>query len=93
MNLNQEQIECVNSFRNRDGNINAHEIVKEARDKASPLHTLFDWDINRVHERYLVSRAEEIIRSCPIHWEEDKKVVLVPKYRHDPDPALHIKPP
>jgi len=86
MTLTQEQIDCVNKFRDRQGKANARDIVEEARKKSSVLNSLFDWDLKRVHERYLLARAEEIVRSCPVEVKIDDITVKIPRYRHDPDP-------
>jgi hypothetical protein len=90
MNLNQNQVDALNALRDKDGTINANDVVEEGRKKSSVLHTLFDWDVNRVHERYLLARAEEIIRSCPyeVHYEDIE--VPIPRYRHDPSPEADI---
>ena len=90
MNLNQNQVDALNALRDKDGTINANDVVEEGRKKSSVLHTLFDWDVNRVHERYLLTRAEEIIRSCPREGHFEDKQVLIPRYRHDPDPEADI---
>jgi hypothetical protein len=91
MNLTNDQIACLENLRDRDGTINANDVVEEGRKPSSVLHALFDWDVNRVHARYLLAKAEEIIRSCPrpeVEHEDIERVI--PRYRHDPDPQAPI---
>jgi hypothetical protein len=91
MNLTTEQITALDELRDGNGTINARDVVEAGRDQNSELNKLFDWDPARVHRRYLLARAEEIIRSCPRPEINDIDLSRVlPRYRHDPDPRSAV---
>lgn len=46
----------------RRGTIGPADLVEAARDPASPLHELFEWDDRRAGEQYRLAQASELIR-------------------------------
>jgi hypothetical protein len=47
----------------RDGLVHPQAVVEAARDPASPLHALFEWDDAKAAEEYRIQTARTIIRS------------------------------
>lgn len=52
-------------------------IVVAARDTASPLHRLFEWDNDRAGERYRVMQAGVLLNSIKIEWVGEKRNAYV----------------
>lgn len=75
----QEYAECLEEItENNGGELTPHLVVKEAKDKNSPLHEVFEWDNSIAGERFRVQQARELI-SCVIvevkfdHTSRDQK--------------------
>lgn len=49
-------------------------LIERSRPKNSPTHDLFDWDVKKHTEFYLMSRAGEIIRSILVVFEDKPDV-------------------
>lgn len=63
-----------------EGLISPQAVVDDARQKASPLHGAFEWNVRKAAEAHWISRAQQIIR-C---------VVRVKDEAHDPEDAPKI---
>lgn len=61
------------------GRLTAEAVVMEARDAASPLHPLFEWDDAKAADRYRVIQAGHVIRCVTVVMErqqpEDSKPI------------------
>lgn len=60
-------------------------IVQDARNPSSPLHSLFDWNVERAAHAYWVQRARQIMRTVTLKSKvSEHKFVEVPAYVRDP---------
>lgn len=59
-----EELERIRVRQN--GRIESEDVVREARDEASPLHPAFDWNDATAAEKYRVEQAKYLIRSIEI---------------------------
>jgi hypothetical protein len=50
----------------QNGRIESEDVVREARDDASPLHPAFDWNDATAAEKYRVEQAKYLIRSIEV---------------------------
>lgn len=57
----------------REGRLNAQELVDVSRDEDAPLHDLFEWDDKIAAEKYRYVQAQEIIRSIVVR-QVDKPI-------------------
>ena len=57
----------------KEGRLNAQELVDVSRDKNAPLHDLFEWDDKIAAEKYRYVQAQEIIRSIVVR-QTDKPI-------------------
>ncbi len=62
----------------RDGKLDAHVLVDEARPIDSPLHYEFEWDDSRAAEEYRINQARDLIRRVKITVVSEQRTV---KYR------------
>ena len=64
------------------GVLTAPLVVERARDPASPLHDLFEWDREQAAEKWLLIQAAALIRRVKIHIvrasTENKVVAIQP---------------
>ena len=67
------------------GRLTASIVVEDARSPTSPLHSEFDWDVERAALRHWIERAREIIRSVHVVVETTKTEIRVPFYLRDPE--------
>jgi hypothetical protein len=61
MQLTRAQTAAIKSLENRRGQITPRQVVAAARSKSSPLHSLFDWDVQHAAERWWMHRARVVI--------------------------------
>lgn len=57
----------------KEGRLNAQELVNVSRDTNAPLHDLFEWDDKVAAEKYRYVQAQEIIRSIVVR-QVDKPI-------------------
>lgn len=53
-----------------EGALRPATVVDEARDESSPLHSHFEWDVEKNAEAYLLVQARDLIRSAKVRIEE-----------------------
>ena len=66
MKLTQEQIAAVRALEDSGGNVSARQILDAAKDKANPLHSLFDWNVKRAAEKYWLHQARLVIGAVTV---------------------------
>lgn len=67
------------------GRLTPRAVVDDAKSPESPLHTLFDWDMEKAADAHWLERARAIIRSVRIHASEPSLTVIqAPYYVSDP---------
>lgn len=60
-------------------------VVADARQKKSPLHDLFSWNVEEAAQKYWLHRAREIIQSVRLVSSETETVTVdAPFYVRDP---------
>lgn len=80
--LTKSQFEAVIKFLKRDGQLTASGILKEAKRKASPLHSLFEWNNTSAAEKYRLAQARNVIKRANVSIvEPNEKIVHVPVRR------------
>jgi hypothetical protein len=66
MRLTRAQIAAIRALENSRGQIQPRQVVAAAKHKQSPLHTLFDWNVQQSAERWWMHRARVIIGAVTI---------------------------
>lgn len=67
-----------------NGRLTPQAVVEDARDEASPLNPLFEWNMSKGFEKYLVNRARELIRSVRIVVKTSETTHRTPVFVRDP---------
>lgn len=80
MKLSQAQLARIKALENRKGQLTARRVLEDAKDADSPLHALFDWDIQQAAERWWLHRARLIIGAVTIQVTHHSSVVKTPCY-------------
>jgi hypothetical protein len=69
MRLTRAQIAAIRTLENRRGQLTPRQVVAAAKHKDSPLHALFDWDVQQSAERWWLHRARVIIGAVTVQVE------------------------
>lgn len=89
MRLNAAQVRHVHSLA-VEGRLTPDLVLADARSAASPLHSLFDWDMERAAAREWVRTARLIIGAVRIETIVNHFEVELPAYLRDRDvPTRH----
>lgn len=83
--LTQAQVARVRSLMDADERITTRRLVEDAKKKSSPLHALFDWNVQKAAERYWRHRAREIVYSVQIVVTNQTTTLRAPMFVKDPD--------
>lgn len=67
-----------------DGRLTPDLVVEAARDKASPLHACFTWDVQEAAQECWRSQARALIRSVRVEVTTTQFTVQAPAYVRDP---------
>lgn len=70
--------------RENGGRLTPDAVIADARDKDSPLHMLFEWNVKKAAMRHWIDRAREIITSVQVMTRTDRTVVTSVYYVRDP---------
>lgn len=65
------------------GRITPAAVVAHARDPASPLHHLFEWDDRVAAEQHRLEQARTLLRSCQVVVERRDVTLRVPRFVRD----------
>jgi hypothetical protein len=68
-----------------DGRLQPSDVLADARNPTSPLHSHFEWDDGLAAERYRLSQARSLIRSVKIHVTVRDMPLSVVGYVRDPE--------
>lgn len=63
-----EELERIRVRNN--GRLDNGDVVREARDKASPIHSAFEWNDKKAAEAYRLDQAGDLIRSIDVVMTE-----------------------
>lgn len=80
MKLTQAQIATITALEDSEGRITPQQVVEAARDEASPLHGLFDWDAASAAERWWLHQAREILGAVKVQVTTQQAVISAPCY-------------
>lgn len=70
------------------GEITPRDLLDDARNPNSPLHSFFEWSDTEAAEQYRLQQARGLIRSVvAIYVQEDKPATRVRAYVHVPEPG------
>lgn len=75
------------------GELTPEDVVKDARNDNSPLHSFFEWDDGEAAEKFRLQQARGLIRAVvAVYVSDDKPAVRQKAYVHIPDPgAQHYR--
>lgn len=79
MKLTQAQLARIKSLE-QNGRITARRVVEDAKRARSPLHSLFNWDVEHSAERWWLHRARLIIGAVTIQVTNHESVIKAPCY-------------
>ncbi len=83
--MKQEQVDRLAELQDASGRLTPESVVNEARSPDSPLHDLFNWDVEKAAHSHWLDRAREIIRSVHVVINTQRTIVKAPYYVRDPD--------
>lgn len=70
------------------GELTPKDVVDDARNPNSPLHSFFEWSDSEAAEQWRLQQARGLIRSVvAIYVQEDKPATRVRAYVHVPEPS------
>lgn len=72
-----------------EGRITPDDVIADARKKASPLHSLFEWDKEKAALEHWRETARTIIRSVRVVIHTERTVVRAIGYVRDPEAGQH----
>lgn len=75
--------------RNNGGVLRPFDVVQDARQPDSPLHELFEWDVEEAAQEHWMHTARRIIASVKVNITTETIVLKAPAYVRDP--RLHGK--
>lgn len=77
--LRLQQIELANN-----GRLTANDVVEDAKNPESPLHDMFDWNVDRAAHQHWLRRAREIIVSIKVVEKVQEERIECVYYVRDP---------
>ena len=78
---NADVTDALATLYRRHGRLRDHDVVETARDRASVLHGLFEWDDAAAAEKYRLEQAQGLIRRVRVQIVAgEKRVVRVRAY-------------
>ena len=85
MKLTEQQIARLKALETARGELLPSAVVTDAKQKGSPLHSLFVWDKTKAAEMHWLDRAREIIGSVTVLVQRTEHTIKTPHYVRDPD--------
>jgi hypothetical protein len=85
MKLTEAQIARVRELETVRGEITPGAVVEDAKDKTSPLHSLFEWNKAKAAEAHWLTVAREVIGSVTLLVTTTEHQIKAPHYVRDPD--------
>jgi hypothetical protein len=84
MKLNSAQIERLRSLETEHGGITPDAVVSDAKQQDSPLHSLFEWNVQKAAAKYWIETAREVIASVTLIVTTTTHTLRAPNYVRDP---------
>lgn len=69
----------------KNGRLTPRDVLEDARQLESPLHALFEWDVDAAAERHWLDRSRTIIRLARVVIHTQTMSITAPRYIRDPD--------
>lgn len=85
MKLTQAQVNRLESLEGHGRRLTPVSVVRDARKKSSPLHSLFEWNDGKAAQRWRLHWAREIIGSVIVVHESTERTFKCTGYVKDPD--------
>jgi hypothetical protein len=83
MKLTEEQIARLKTLESERGELVPSRVVEDAKDKASPLHDLFEWNVKKAAHSHWIQRAREVIGAVTVLVTSTSTVIKAPMYVRD----------
>lgn len=80
----QQISDRLSVLREENGRLSPEIVVNDARNPSSPLHDMFEWDVDKAAYSHWIERAREILRTVKVKVTIEERTLTVPKYVHDP---------
>lgn len=71
----------------KGGHLKPDDVVEAARDKRSPLHSCFEWDVKKAAMQHWLDTARELIREVRVVINHETVSIRVPRFVEDPSKA------
>ena len=85
MKLTDAQIKRVQELETAQGRITPGAVVEDAKERSSPLHSLFEWNKANAAEAHWLQVAREVIGSVTLIVTTTEHTIKAPHYVRDPD--------
>lgn len=85
MKRNHEAMRAALARLEDDGRLTVDQVIAEAADPQSPLHSAFEWDRDKAARKYWEAQARELIRSFKVRVEVHDIIIRAPAYVPDPE--------
>ena len=82
-------IERIRQLEAKDGTLDPRNVLDDARDPESPLHSHFEWDDSKAAEAHRMEQARTLIRSVRLVITNTESIYRTVAYVRDPDKAAH----
>ena len=69
---------ALEAIEKRDGSIGTRAVVKDARERSSPLHPLFEWDDKAAADKFRLVQAQRIIVSIVLEPDPEDEQQFAP---------------
>jgi hypothetical protein len=84
MKLTEDQIERIKELESDGRRITPAAVVEDARQKGSPLHSLFEWNTRKAAEQHWIQTAREIIGAVHVQHTTQHYSIKGVAYVRDP---------
>ncbi len=85
MKLTDEQERAIHAIADEEGRLTPAQVVEAAKSKASPLHSLFEWDKGKAAYQHWLNVARDVIGAVKIAVTINQAIIRAPHFVHDPD--------
>jgi hypothetical protein len=80
MTFTRAQLAAIKALENGDGQIAPRQIVQAAKNRRSPLHALFDWNVTNAAEKWWLHQARVILGAVTIQVTTQEFTYKAPAY-------------
>jgi hypothetical protein len=87
MKLTQRQIAHIKTLEDQRGVLTPSIVVADAKNKRSPLHAIFPWDVKKAAMAHWLAIARDVIGSVEVMVTNETMTIRSPVYIRDPEAA------